>query len=425
MSMKIKYIALCLLLALVGCQRDEEMEVAKIDVSNEVIEPRYSSVYISSTITCNAPIEEVSVCLSTTHDFDFSKAKCHIMTLQNDGNYSVAIRGLSHSTTYYVCYVLRNMWSSIASTNITTFQTTDTTFTALITTSSPTSFSYNSAVIVGNVTDDGGSEVTERGIVYSTYRNPTTIDGKVINGSGLGEFNCVLSDLQATTIYYARAYAINEKGTAYGEEVSFTTPKYGEGIENGYKYVDLGLSVKWATMNVGASTPEGYGNHFAWGELEPKTIYDWSTYKHCKGNENTLTKYNTRSEYGTVVDYKTKLDAIDDVATVNWGGSWRIPTDEEWAELFEQCTQIRTTQNGVDGCVVTSNSNGNSIFLPAAGERREGSPGFAGSTCCYWSSSLYDSDFPSCAYGVSSALGPLMLFDVGREFGHTIRPVCP
>ena len=123
------------------------------------------------------------------------------------------------------------------------------------------------------------------------------------------------------------------------DKINFVPESYtsSNGTENGHEYVNLGLSVKWATCNVGASSPEEYGDYFAWGEVEPKSIYDFSTYKYCNGSETTLTKYNYSSSYGTV-DNKTTLELSDDAARANWGGSWRMPTDAELTELREQCT---------------------------------------------------------------------------------------
>ena len=92
------------------------------------------------------------------------------------------------------------------------------------------------------------------------------------------------------------------------------------------------MSVKWATCNVGATKPEEYGDYFAWGETDPKSTYDWSTYKYCNGSSSTLTKYNTDNSQGTV-DNKTTLDLSDDAARANWGDSWRMPTDAELTEL--------------------------------------------------------------------------------------------
>ena len=154
-----------------------------------------------------------------------------------------------------------------------------------------------------------------------------------------------------------------------------------------YEAIDLGLSVKWATCNVGASKPEEFGGYYAWGETAEKSNYDWSTYKWCNGSEDIMTKYCTDSSDGTV-DNKTVLDPEDDVAHVKWGGSWRMPTLAEQKELFNNCSWTWTTLNGVTGYCVTG-PNGNSIFLPAAGDRDGTGVIGRGSFGSYWSSSLY------------------------------------
>ena len=116
---------------------------------------------------------------------------------------------------------------------------------------------------------------------------------------------------------------------------------------NGHEYVDLGLpsGLKWATCNVGASSPEDYGDYYAWGETETKSTYNWSTYKWCNGSSSTLTKYCTDSSRGTVDD-KTTLDLEDDVAHVKWGGDWRMPTRQNYSELIYNCIWEWTTQGG-------------------------------------------------------------------------------
>ena len=194
--------------------------------------------------------------------------------------------------------------------------------------------------------------------------------------------------------------------------------------ENGHEYVDLGLSVKWATCNVGATTPEGYGDYFAWGETTPKTTYDWSTYKYCNGDKYSMTKYCTDSYYGTV-DNKTTLELTDDAARVNWGGSWRMPTRAEQDELRDtnNCTWTWTTQNGVKGYKVTSKKNGNSIFLPAAGYRLDSDLYVAGSYGYYWSSSLYTS-YSNIAYYVYFHSDYVDRYSNIRCYGQSVRPVC-
>ena len=167
-----------------------------------------------------------------------------------------------------------------------------------------------------------------------------------------------------------------------------------------HEYVDLGLpsGTLWATCNVGATTPEEYGDYFAWGETAPKDSYNWETYKWCNGSENTLTKYCTDSSYGKngFVDYKTELDPEDDAAYVNWGPSWRMPTREQHDELSEKCTWTWTQLNGVDGLEGTG-PNGNKLFLPAAGYLNSDYLNGPGSCSFFWSRTL-DGIYPYDAY---------------------------
>ena len=185
--------------------------------------------------------------------------------------------------------------------------------------------------------------------------------------------------------------------------------------------VDLGLSVKWATCNVGANSPEEYGEYFAWGETEPKGYYYWSTYKWCNGSGSTFTKYNTNNSYGTI-DGKTVLELSDDAAHANWGGSWRMPTDAEWMELRTNCDWTSTTQNGVKGYLVKSRTNANSIFLPAAGYRYRDILFDAGSWGYYWSSSL-TTDGPYLAWYEYFYSDGVSWNSSGRYDGFTVRPV--
>ena len=192
--------------------------------------------------------------------------------------------------------------------------------------------------------------------------------------------------------------------------------------------IDLGLSVKWASCNVGATRPEQYGDYFAWGEVEPKTTYSWSTYKYCNGSYSNMTKYCNNSNYGNngFTDNKTVLNPEDDVATAHWGGAWRMPTIAEQVELEDNCAWTWTIQKGVNGYKVVG-PNGNSIFLPAAGIMDEGTLGSAGSRAgsygYYWSSSL-SGDTPRDAYDVYFESGYVGYGDVYRYCGFTVRPVC-
>ena len=192
--------------------------------------------------------------------------------------------------------------------------------------------------------------------------------------------------------------------------------------DDSHEWVDLGLpsGTLWATCNVGASAPEEYGDYFAWGETEPKEVYDWSTYKWCNGSYNTLTKYCTKSSYGTV-DNKTELDPEDDAAYVNWGENWRMPTYDQQTELRTECIWTWTTQNGVNGRLVTG-PNGNSLFMPAAGYRFGSSLSIAGSRGLYWSRTLYSSS-PYHACSMDFGSGGVNWDYYGRHDGFAVRAV--
>ena len=192
-----------------------------------------------------------------------------------------------------------------------------------------------------------------------------------------------------------------------------------------HEWVDLGLpsGTLWATCNVGANSPEEYGDYFAWGETEPKADYSWSTYKYCMGSYDTMTKYCTSSSFGTV-DNKTELEPSDDAATVNWGVDWQMPSREECAELINSSytTTTWTTMNGVYGRKITSKSNGNSMFLPASGCRSDTSLYNAGSSGLCWSRSLYASGSHD-ACGLYFYSRYISTGDYFRYYGRSVRPV--
>ena len=169
--------------------------------------------------------------------------------------------------------------------------------------------------------------------------------------------------------------------------------------------------------------PEDYGDYFAWGETTTKSTYNWSTYQYCNGDYNTLTKYCNNSSYGYngFVDNLTTLLPEDDAATANWGGNWRMPTKEEWQELLDNTTNTWTQQNGVNGRLFTA-SNGNSLFLPAAGCRYDSSLYDAGSYGYDWSSSLYTGR-PDGAWGFGFSSDGYGMSYLYRGDGFTVRPV--
>ena len=186
-----------------------------------------------------------------------------------------------------------------------------------------------------------------------------------------------------------------------------------------YEAVDLGLSVKWASCNVGAESPEDYGGYYAWGETEEKSEYSWNTYKYGQNLEMPA-KYCT-------TDNKRTLEPGDDVATVKWGGTWRMPTTPEQHELINNCTWTWTAINGVSGYRVTG-PNGNSIFLPAAGYI-DGTEVYEESSCgYYWSRALYSINnysFGNAYILIYSGSDYYSHSSMERNTGLSVRPVCP
>ena len=188
------------------------------------------------------------------------------------------------------------------------------------------------------------------------------------------------------------------------EDVTISV-KDDKGKINGHEYVDLGLSVKWATCNVGASSPTDYGNYYAWGETREKISY--------RGNNSVTYEKGLGDIAG---------DSRYDAATANWGEPWRLPTKDEIDELLDECTWEWTTQGGHKGYRVMSKKNSNSIYLPAAGRRYGLSLYYAGEIGVYWSSTPYESNAHHAYY---------IFFNISEHYrscnlcsvGHPVRPV--
>ncbi|MBQ0158264.1 MAG: hypothetical protein KBS47_04565, partial [Bacteroidales bacterium] len=233
---------------------------------------------------------------------------------------------------------------------------------------------------------------------------------------------------------------------------------------NGHEFVDLGIEITeggktykllFATMNVGASAPEKFGDYFAWGETTPyyeagwttdgksgdevtfggtwksslkdsSVGYDWVNYAWCAGTNKTLTKYCGKSSYGNngYTDTLTQLELADDAAHVNWGGDWVMPTTAEWQALYDNCSREWTTLNDVNGWKFTSTKDtSKSIFLPAAGYFGATSVDGVGSRGYCWSSSLY-TDSPARAYRLYFSSDDVYpAYSDGRDYGQSVRPV--
>jgi hypothetical protein len=248
---------------------------------------------------------------------------------------------------------------------------------------------------------------------------------KIPNPSiGLHSWKVITNIIEVDTGITLGSYASEEDYFTIVEEIKYETPEA----------KDLGLSVKWGSFNLGASKPEMPGVYFAWGETEPyyyrlvpspvwndgkEAGYDWPSYKWCNGSSSSITKYNTSA--------LTQLEPEDDAAHVNLDDKWRIPTEDEWAELRNNCSFTWTTQDGVNGLLVTSLKPGYtnvSIFLPAAGVVGNTSLYYLGESGFYWTSGNNTSNKENAGYNTfetgSSGLGYGW---IDRCYGLSIRPV--
>ena len=215
------------------------------------------------------------------------------------------------------------------------------------------------------------------------------------------------------------------------EITNITSEKFNQiisGSMNGCDYVDLGLSVMWATCNVGASKPSDAGLFIAWGEVKAKTDYSWTTYVFLSDGTNKdnaiFSKYNSDDGHGNV-DNLNRLETTDDIANVMLSDKWRMPTKDEFDELVNNCTWKWTKVDGVDGYQVYSKKAGfekNSIFLPAAGYYQKKSVQKKGSYGCYWSASLGAYSHSANYLGFNSTVK--RTYNEERYIGRSIRPVC-
>ena len=317
------------------------------------------------------------------------------------GEYISIINGLTINTTYYVRAYATNAAGTAYGEefSFTTLCDLPTVITTAI-----TNVEITTAKGGGNVTADGGAEVTARGLCWATHLEPTIEDSFLVEGAGLGEFTCDITGLNENTRYYVRAYATNSVGTAYGNVTTLKTTD--DGTIAGIEYVDLGLSVRWAPFNIGATSPTECGDYFAWGEIETKTEYT---------EANSLTHGIYMDDIGGNPQY--------DAARAIWGSTWRLPSREEIEEIVAECTWEWTSVDGMNGCKITG-PNGNHIFVPAAGCYIGAELKMLGQNGMYHSYKMCG-DYVNFSYGFHFGEGAdnYQLDWLYRAYGRSIRPV--
>lgn len=332
----------------------------------EIKSPKQGSVYLMGDIL---PINWISNIGGTVK----------IELLNNGAVYQSIISSIENNNTNSHSWVIPSLPANAYqiqitnNTNLNVFGLSDVFYieeaptTPIVTTGEVTDITSSTITITGSIDDFGKTynNITQYGHVYSeVHPTPTIFSDKYINQGStnqLTSYSTKLTNLKPNTLYYIRAYAENPKGISYGTTISVTTKTNDENNDEtedtDTDAVDLGLSVKWAKCNIGASAPEKIGDYYAWGAIDISSSCKYGIMDDISGNP----------EY--------------DVARKKLGGNWRIPTKKEVEELINNCDWKTTTKNGVNGYNVVG-PNGNSIFLPIT----EIQPSSVGPVAYYWSS---------------------------------------
>lgn len=450
----LKYLVMVVMaMGLSSCVKDSDIPVGKTFSHALIFVTTYSVYSITQTtaegggnvdVLGSTKLKECGICWSTSHNPTINNS--HISDGSNTGGFFCDMTGLSAGTTYYVrAYAINGAGVIYGQEESFTTKPSEGEYTITIS-ADPSdggvvygggNYDNNQICTLAAIANDGyifvdwkdyGHSVVSTNANYSFTVNgnrilvaefmakpqsytisvsANPIDGGIVAGSGMYQNG------QSRTVYAtANSDYIFTNWTENGVQVS-SDADYSFVVDdnrtlvanfcctyNGNEYVDLNLpsGTLWAICNIGANKPEGYGYRFAWGETLLKNVFNWSSYQYCNGTETTLTKYCTLSGYGYdgFYDNITTLKLEDDAASVCWGNDWRIPTKEDWQELYNNTICSWTTTNGVNGRLFTS-TNGNSLFLPAAGYDSGNDSYFVGNNGYYFSSSLYGS-YPSCSW---------------------------
>ena len=334
-------------------------------ITSSVNNISYTSAIIDGTVTDDggATVTERGVVYSTIPNPTTSDSK--VISGSGKGSFTCNLSNLQAVTTYYVrSYAVNQKGTAYGEEK--SFTTKAITV-PTVTTSSATNISVTSATVGGNVTDDGGATVTERGVVYSTTPNPTTSNSKVVSGSGKGSFTCNLSNLQEVTTYYVRAYAVNQKGTAYGEEQSFKT-KYAFSVSSSHKVVFSSGNLQYTQSTNTWSFAENQ-----WDYIGTDNVTGGSVSSNEDGDYKSGTALADKvdlfgwSTDATIFGVSTSEDNDDYSGSfVDWGrnkigndapNTWRTLTSNEWEYLLNTRTNATSLKgvaqvNGVNGLIL-------------------------------------------------------------------------
>jgi hypothetical protein len=378
-----------------------------VEVTTGDIDPDNFTVTSSAGMGNDAKSVRFGICYGPTKNVTIDNNTIGLNEAGEDGSYTLTITPIPYGTVYYRAYVTidgATFYGEEKSVEGNSIVTGDINV-------------ENQSVESSWIKIITGYDNLTYGICYGSKSDPTVSDltVKPANVDLDNKFNVELTYIPFGTVYY-RAFLMIGSSAYYGETKSFRRE-----MKVGYP-VDLGLSVKWASMNVGADVPTDAGCYFAWGETADKEGSSWSSYRHASGDMYFMTKYNTNKTFGAI-DGKTVLERIDDAAYSWWGSDWRTPTVDEFRELYNNCDWVWTTQDGINGYLVESKVNENSIFLPAAGIYKQNELFDVGVYGAYWTSSLYSIRSHSACFCNLNSTSYSTDGGTSRIFCISVRPV--
>ena len=343
-----------------------------------------STFEVTSRVEMGADFEKIryGLCFGTTENLTTENSVIGTNEAQEDGSYTLKLNNIPYGEFFYRAYVNVN--------DVTYYGEVKRLDGNKVVTGE---LDMETMSVSGWVRYHSGYDNFSYGICYGTSSTPVYDRDRSVGGGKFDSednFTAVLTRIPFGKVYY-RAYIVIDQKVYYGETYSFQHDmKIGQPV-------DLGLSVKWADMNLGADTDKDYGIYIAWAETEEKEQSFLRNYKYADDEPSetlylqyALLKYNSDINCAGVMDYKTVLEPMDDAATVHWGEDWRTPTRDEFKELLDNCVWTWTSKGGINGYEVSSSVTGNTIFLPAGGAIFGGEQEWKGSAGTYWTCNLYE-----------------------------------
>lgn len=379
-----------------GCEQIEPEKVLKV-ATGEITDTSTTTATATGVIIDAGEnnVVDHGHCWSTSQEPDTNLLTKTMLGFANTaGSFESNITGLAKGITYYVRAYATNSEKTIYGDEI-NFSTSDTLPT--ISTVAVINITWNSAESGGNVIDDGGSPVTQKGVCWNTSQNPTIANDTTLNGSSIGSFSSFIVGLALNSTYYVKAYATNNEGTGYGDEIMFKTYGILNDSRDGQSYKTVEIGAQWWM----AENLNFYSNSGSW-------YY-----------ENDSVSY--AETYGRLYTWETANNVCP--------AGWHLPTDSEWKELeiYLGMTLVQTDNTGWrgsnQGIQLSIDGNSHFVALPAGYRFYTGAFYDLSTSAYFWSSTEASTDFAWCRYITPDEYTEVNRSGFLKESGFSVRCV--